>query len=125
MDLDYQKRSDLANYFIERYLAYSKDQQLTQLLAFYKCYRAYVRGKVISFRLDDPNITAKEKAICNQRSASLLQTSLQVRKKPVETLLSELVGYPIGNINGSHYDWFLVAIAASSHHQPCCLAKAT
>jgi aminoglycoside phosphotransferase family enzyme len=62
MDLDFQQRSDLANYFIERYLAYSKDLQLTQLLAFYKCYRAYVRGKVINFRLDDPNITSKEKA---------------------------------------------------------------
>jgi aminoglycoside phosphotransferase family enzyme len=61
MDLDYQNRKDLANYFIERYLAYSKDQQLTLLLAFYKCYRAYVRGKVVSFRLDDPTIAAKEK----------------------------------------------------------------
>jgi hypothetical protein len=62
MDLDYQNRNDLADYFIERYLAYSKDQQLTLLLAFYKCYRAYVRGKVVSFRLDDPIIAAKEKA---------------------------------------------------------------
>ena len=61
MDLDYQNRRDLADYFIERYLIYSKDQQLTLLLAFYKCYRAYVRGKVVSFRLDDPNISAKEK----------------------------------------------------------------
>ena len=62
MDLDYQNRSDLADYFIERYLAYSKDPQLILLLAFYKCYRAYVRGKVMSFRLDDSNISANEKA---------------------------------------------------------------
>ncbi len=61
MDLDFQHRTDLANYFLERYLAYSKDQQLTSVLAFYKCYRAYVRGKVISFKLDDPNIKALEK----------------------------------------------------------------
>jgi len=61
MDLDFQQRPDLANYFIERYLANSKDQQLTQLLPFYKCYRSYVRGKVISFKLDDPNITSEEK----------------------------------------------------------------
>jgi uncharacterized protein len=61
MDLDFQGRTDLAKHFIDRYLAYSKDQQLTQLLAFYKCYRAYVRGKVISFRLDDPNIACKDK----------------------------------------------------------------
>ncbi len=61
MDLDYQNRNDLADYFIKRYLVYSKDQQLTLLLAFYTCYRAYVRGKVVSFRLDDPNISAKDK----------------------------------------------------------------
>ncbi len=62
MDLDYQQRGNLANYFIERYVVYCKDQQLLSVLEFYKCYRAYVRGKVISFRLDDPNISAKEKA---------------------------------------------------------------
>jgi aminoglycoside phosphotransferase family enzyme len=61
MDLDFQQRPDLANHFIERYLTYSKDQQLPELLPFYKCYRAYVRGKVISFRLDDQNINAQEK----------------------------------------------------------------
>jgi len=62
MDLDFQKRSDLAGYLIERYVAYSKDQELTRMLEFYKCYRAYVRGKVISFKLDDPNISEKEKS---------------------------------------------------------------
>jgi aminoglycoside phosphotransferase family enzyme len=44
MDLDYQKRPDLANHFIKKFLEYSNDKQLTQMLAFYKCYRAYVRG---------------------------------------------------------------------------------
>ncbi|MCW4028152.1 MAG: hypothetical protein NWE92_00685 [Candidatus Bathyarchaeota archaeon] len=61
MDLDFQQKTDLAEYFITQYIAYSKDSQLTQLLPFYKCYRAYVRGKVISFKLDDPNINSKEK----------------------------------------------------------------
>jgi aminoglycoside phosphotransferase family enzyme len=31
------------------------------LLRFYKCYRAYVRGKVESFKLDDPHISGEEK----------------------------------------------------------------
>jgi aminoglycoside phosphotransferase family enzyme len=61
MDLDFQQRPDLSNYLLERYLVYSKDKQLMQLLAFYKCYRAYVRGKVISFKLDDNNIEQTEK----------------------------------------------------------------
>jgi aminoglycoside phosphotransferase family enzyme len=62
MDLDFQQRRNLADRFIEQYIACSNDQQLTLLLPFYKCYRAYVRGKVISFRLDDTNITHEEKA---------------------------------------------------------------
>lgn len=63
MDLDFQDRSDLSNYFIKRYVLYSKDHELVNVLSFYKCYRAYVRGKVISFKLDDTNITVEEKKI--------------------------------------------------------------
>ncbi len=61
MDLDFQERHDLSDYFIDRYVTYSKDQDLVKVLPFYKCYRAYVRGKVISFKLDDPNVDANEK----------------------------------------------------------------
>ena len=61
MDLDSKERRDLSDYLIERYIAGSKDLTLTSVLDFYKCYRAYVRGKVISFRIDDPDIDPKEK----------------------------------------------------------------
>jgi hypothetical protein len=40
----------------------SQDKELLTLLNFYKCYRAYVRGKVESFKLDDPHISQEEKA---------------------------------------------------------------
>ncbi len=80
MDLDFQQRSDLANYFIERYLAYSKDQHLMQLLAFYKCYRAYVRGKVISFRLDDPNISIQEKASATKEAGAYFKLAAEYAK---------------------------------------------
>jgi len=43
------------------YIDASQDKELSQLLNFYKCYRAYVRGKVESFKLDDPHISAGEK----------------------------------------------------------------
>jgi uncharacterized protein len=81
MDLDFQQRHDLANHFIEKYLAYSKDQQLTQLLPFYKCYRAYVRGKVISFRLDDPNITDQEKASATTEAQAYFKIASKYAKK--------------------------------------------
>ena len=80
MDLDFQQRADLSNYFIERYLAYSKDQQLNQMLAFYKCYRAYVRGKVISFKLDDPNITNQEKQAATKEAQAYFKLAAKYAK---------------------------------------------
>jgi aminoglycoside phosphotransferase family enzyme len=62
MDLDFKERTGLSNLFVERYVKYSGDQELTTLLPFYKCYRAYVRGKVISFKLKDPSVGRKEKS---------------------------------------------------------------
>jgi aminoglycoside phosphotransferase family enzyme len=61
MDLEFRKKQTLASFFVNRYCKYSKDKELKKLLSFYKCYRAYVRGKVVSFRLNDINIEEKEK----------------------------------------------------------------
>ena len=61
MDLDFKGRTDLSNFFVERYVKYSEDQKLMKLLPFYKCYRAYVRGKVTSFKLKDPSVGGEEK----------------------------------------------------------------
>jgi aminoglycoside phosphotransferase family enzyme len=61
MDFDYRGRSDLGDHLIRQYVDRSGDQEIHLVLDFYKCYRAYVRGKVESFRLDDPNIGKEEK----------------------------------------------------------------
>jgi len=61
MDLDFKGRTDLSNFFTKKYIEYSKDKELTRLLPFYKCYRAYVRGKVASFKLEDPSLGRREK----------------------------------------------------------------
>ena len=61
MDLDFKGRTDLSNFFVEKYGEYSGDQELPKLLPFYKCYRAYVRGKVTSFKLKDPSISREDK----------------------------------------------------------------
>jgi len=61
MDLDHYGRADLSRSFVTAYVSKSRDKELSQLLSFYKCYRAYVRGKVESFKLDDPHISDEEK----------------------------------------------------------------
>jgi aminoglycoside phosphotransferase family enzyme len=61
MDLDYHNREDLSEHLIRAYVGESGDLELMEVLDFYECYRAYVRGKVESFRLDDPYIPEGEK----------------------------------------------------------------
>ena len=61
MDIDYHNHPDLSKHFVDSYVKISKDAELLKLLNFYKGYRAYVRGKVESFKLDDPLIPEKEK----------------------------------------------------------------
>jgi aminoglycoside phosphotransferase family enzyme len=61
MDLDHYGRADLSRSFVKAYVDFGQDKELLRLLNFYKCYRAYVRGKVESFKLDDPYISAEEK----------------------------------------------------------------
>ena len=59
--MDRYQKADLSRHFVAAYVAQCRDSELMNLLDFYKCYRAYVRGKVESFQLDDPFISAKEK----------------------------------------------------------------
>ncbi|MBM3132413.1 MAG: hypothetical protein FJZ95_05205 [Chloroflexi bacterium] len=63
MDIDFHGRSGLSDRFVEAYMEFSGDSELLTLLDFYKCYLAYVRGKVESFELDDPSIPEVEKMV--------------------------------------------------------------
>jgi len=62
MDLDRYQQTGLSRHLVDTYIELSRDEELLSLLNFYKCYRAYVRGKVESFKLDDPYIPEEEKA---------------------------------------------------------------
>lgn len=60
MDLEHAGRADLGETFVDAYVRASGDEGLRELLAFYKCYRAYVRGKVLGLRLGEPGLPAAE-----------------------------------------------------------------
>jgi aminoglycoside phosphotransferase family enzyme len=61
MDIDRYQHGGLSRHLVNTYVVLSHDEELLKLLDFYKCYRAYVRGKVESFKLDDPYISQEEK----------------------------------------------------------------
>ncbi|MFH1222459.1 MAG: AAA family ATPase [Candidatus Micrarchaeota archaeon] len=62
MDLDAFGRSDLADAFVQQYVALSGDKELLKLLDYYKCYRANVRAKVAAIEYaQHPNDNAKKR----------------------------------------------------------------
>jgi len=60
MDLDFNNYKKWADRFVRSYIQYSKDHDIRILLNFYKCYYAYVRGKVTGFRIEDRKIVDEE-----------------------------------------------------------------
>jgi hypothetical protein len=55
MDLDFHGFKDLGRYFVARFAEAARDPDLLQVLDFYKCYRACVRGKIYAFSAQDPD----------------------------------------------------------------------
>jgi predicted kinase len=62
MDLDRLTRQDLSRDFCLSYAQASGDAEVSDILPFYKCYRAFVRGKVEGFKLGDDLVPVQEKA---------------------------------------------------------------
>jgi hypothetical protein len=61
MDLDFHRRRDLRDAFLEAYASESGEPLDEALLKFYLCYRAFVRMKVESFKLADPHVGEEAK----------------------------------------------------------------
>ncbi|MFN4320130.1 MAG: gluconokinase [Aquificaceae bacterium] len=81
MELDLMGREDLSKVYEEEYKKITKDEEFDLFLPFFKCYRAYVRGKVNSFLLDDPNYQRKEEA------KELAQKLFQLSRSYAENIL--------------------------------------
>ncbi|MFP3879791.1 MAG: AAA family ATPase [Dehalococcoidia bacterium] len=93
MDLDHSGRADLSRHFVSAYVQASRDQGLSDVLKFYKCYRAYVRGKVNSFKLDDAGIEMDEKEHIAKEAEDYFDLSWSyTRAKPVLVITCGLVG---------------------------------
>lgn len=75
MDLDYNGKITLSRTVRDQYQNLTGDHGLSQVIDFYKIYRAVVRGKVESFRLKDPAIPGDEKDIARQRAISYFRLS--------------------------------------------------
>jgi uncharacterized protein len=93
MDLEYYGRRDLAEIFLNEYVAASYDIGVLQLLNFYKIHRAFVRGKVESFRLKDPGIPESEKQEAAEKARRYFRLARgYVLRKKLEPMLLVICG---------------------------------
>ena len=69
MDLEFHGGSDLADALWNHYREMAHEANAESLLAFYKVYRAVVRGKVNSFQLNDESIDKDKKTEAMQTAA--------------------------------------------------------
>jgi aminoglycoside phosphotransferase family enzyme len=69
MDLDFHGLRDLSDYCIEQFCERAGDSTLQEMLNFYKCYRAYVRGKIGLFTAADPAVDEAVKTSCLEAAA--------------------------------------------------------
>jgi aminoglycoside phosphotransferase family enzyme len=81
MDLDVHSRQDLSEHLIRAFIGESGDYEIMGVMDFYKCYRAYVRGKVESFRLDDPHIPEEEKKQALRRAQTYFNLAYRYSQK--------------------------------------------
>ncbi len=73
MELDFAGRQELAKAYEGEYRALSKDEEFDIFLPFFKCYRAYVRGKVSSFLLDDPHVSEAQREEARDKAKRLFK----------------------------------------------------
>jgi uncharacterized protein len=76
MDLDFHKRRALATLFTRRMAEALDDPGLLALVDFYKCYRAYVRGKVSSIKSLEHEVPAAERETSRQKAEKFFQLAL-------------------------------------------------
>jgi aminoglycoside phosphotransferase family enzyme/predicted kinase len=77
MDLQYRGRRDLANAFLNTYLELTNDYKGVLLLPLFCSMRAYIRAKVTSFLLDDPNIPEPVKVDAQSEAAAYYTLAYQ------------------------------------------------
>jgi uncharacterized protein len=94
MDLDARGRPDLGYWVVDRYVATSGDHGLRKLLPFYACYRAFVRGKVQSFRLDQPTRSAAELGRAAGRARAYLRLAWAYSQTRADPRLFLVCGLP-------------------------------
>jgi aminoglycoside phosphotransferase family enzyme/predicted kinase len=87
MDFDFQGYPGYSGKVEAEYVRASGDEDIGLLTGFYKSYRAFVRGKVESFTLDEPEVSAKNKEEAGSAARDYFELSLALLAPPPPVLV--------------------------------------
>ncbi|WIG60180.1 MAG: hypothetical protein OJF49_002928 [Ktedonobacterales bacterium] len=96
MELDMAGRADLAKAFVDAYVLAAGDEALRELLPFYACYRACVRGKVLAFQLDQTEVPAEQRERARDEAGQLFALAGRYASGPTAPTLL-LIGGLMGS----------------------------
>lgn len=88
MDLEYHGQRGLADELVRAYVEASGDAGVLDVLDFYRCYRAYTRGKVRSFRLRQPDVAGQERAAVIDQAARYFALAARYARLPGPLLVA-------------------------------------
>jgi aminoglycoside phosphotransferase family enzyme/predicted kinase len=92
MDLDYEGRPDLARYFATQMASALNDDGMPRLMDFYKCYRAFVRGKVESLHSVAHAAPEEERQASADRARRYFRLALQYAVAGSQPLVLGVMG---------------------------------
>ncbi|HUF53021.1 MAG TPA: AAA family ATPase [Dehalococcoidia bacterium] len=94
MDLEYRGRPDLASAFVKEYVRLADDPDLADVLPYYACYNAQVRGKVESFMLDVPGVPESQKRAAAKRARRYWELAARYAESLPPAMLVITCGLP-------------------------------
>lgn len=92
MDLDFRDLWKEGRYFIEQIAEKLKDRDLLQIIDFYKCYRAYVKGKVKSIQSAEGEVSEEDRKEAGDRAEKYFKLSLRYALLGSQPLLLVFMG---------------------------------
>ncbi len=107
MDVDFRGQPALSDEMVGLYLAQSLDTTLPLVLHFYECYRAFVRGKVDGFQLDQAEIPSNQKAGVIGGARRYFALAAEYAAKEPPSILIAMVG-----VTGSGKSYLANALAS-------------
>ncbi len=109
MDFDFEGRSDLANLLLQTAARDFRDPEMLNVSDFYKCYRAFVRGKVESIQAIEPETANPDPHL--KQAARYFRLALRYAVSDSEPLVLVVMGRvgtgktTVASQLGSELDW--------------------